>query len=303
MQKQLLITGLITMLGVISNIFAYPISPRPLRLLVIESQHIIVGYVVKTYEKKKEENEWNTRIAKIAILESLQGNLSKDTIEIEFNPNMGCPAPDRYFDSTYVISFFDKNDQNGKFYTHALSYGAKTLDMDEIRIYKQRILEIQKILKIRNKKKQRIETVEWLVKCAENETTRWEGTFELSPQSHFMSYYYGSRNIDYKNSITVSQRERLKNVLLNNDEDIDFGIVDVVYITNEIMIEEFLLTKLKNLKEEEYWIATDLMQRLIHKNVGDEMNEILEKFEEIRFDGDNIAELEKLVKKFIDLIE
>ena len=69
------------------------------------------------------------------------------------------------------------------------------------------------------------------------------------------------------------------------------------------MIEEFLLTKLKNLKEEEYWIATDLMQRLIHKNVGDEMNEILEKFEEIRFDGDNIAELEKLVKKFIDLIE
>jgi len=101
----------------------------------------------------------------------------------------------------------------------------------------------------------------------------------------------------------VGQRERLKNVLLNNDKDIDFGIVDVVYITNEIMIEEFLLTKLKNLKKEEYWIAIDLMQRLKHKNVGDEMNEILEKFEEIRFDGDNIAELEKLVKKFIDLIE
>ena len=80
MQKQLLITGLITMLGVISNIFAYPISPRPLRLLVIESQHIIVGYVVKTYEKKKEENEWNELITHISEDEAKKLNTLLDKL-------------------------------------------------------------------------------------------------------------------------------------------------------------------------------------------------------------------------------
>jgi hypothetical protein len=34
-------------------------------------------------------------------------------------------------------------------------------------------------------------TVDWLVKCAENEYTQWEGTFELSPEVIFMSSYHG----------------------------------------------------------------------------------------------------------------
>lgn len=146
---------LLTFFGLTSNIFAYPISPRPLRQLVTESQYIIVGYVVKTYDKKKDKDDWGTKVARIAVLENLQGKINKDTIEIEFNPNMICPAPDRYFDSTFVISFIDKDKKSGKFYTHALNYGSKTLKKEEIEIYKKRISEIQQILKITNAEQQR----------------------------------------------------------------------------------------------------------------------------------------------------
>jgi hypothetical protein len=89
---------LLLILGTTSDLFAALIEPRPLRKLVIESEYIIVGYVVKTTEKKILEGEWTNRIAKIAVLENLKGDIKKDTIEIEFNPNISCPYPDRYYD-------------------------------------------------------------------------------------------------------------------------------------------------------------------------------------------------------------
>jgi hypothetical protein len=174
-------------LGLSIDLLAYPISPRPLRKLVMDSEYIIVGYVSKTYDRAKDKDDWGAKGAKIVVLERLQGNIKEDTLEISFNPNMMCPEPDRYFDSTFVISFINKRD--GKYHTCALSYGAKTLKQEEIEIYKTRIFEIQRLLKITDKERQFQEIVEWLVKCAEKEATRWEGVFELSPDSDFMSYY------------------------------------------------------------------------------------------------------------------
>ena len=184
-------------LGFISTVFAFPIPQRPLRQLVIESQYIIVGYVIKIYDKEnnvKEENgkiviRFGPKIAQIAVLENLQGQIKKDTIEIEFNTRMICPEPDNYLDKTYVISFIDKK-EDGKFRTHALSYGAKTLKLGEIEIYKKRISEVQQILKIKDENTQFDKTVEWLLKCAENPVTRWEGVTELSGGSVFLNQHF-----------------------------------------------------------------------------------------------------------------
>lgn len=271
--------------------------------MVIESHFIIVGYVVKTYENKKSKDDWGSMIAKIVVLENLQGEIKKDTIEIEFNPNMICPAPDRYFDSTYVISFLDKDTENGKFRTTALNYGAKTLKKEEIEIYKQRIAEVQQILKIRDKEKQFSETVEWLVKCAENETTRWEGTYELSPESNLMSYYSQDKKQNFKSVLNVEQKERLKKALLTSNEMVDFGLVDLVYKNNEVLIDDFLFGKLKALKEDDYWIADEFMNRLKHKNNSVEMMKVLEEYEKLRFEYDKKDQLAKTIEQFIKLIE
>ena len=294
---------LLTFIGLTNNIFAYPISHKTLRKLVSESQYIIVGYVVNTFDKKKDKDDWGFKIARIAVLENLQGEIKKDTIELEFNPNMICPAPARYFDSTYVIAFLDKDKKSSKFYTHALNYGSKTLKKDEIDIYKLRILEIQQILKISNKENQFSETVEWLVKCTENETTRWEGTFELSPESNFMSYYSQDKKQNFKSVINSNQKGRLKKALLNSNEMVDFGLVDLVYKDNNTQIEDFLFSKLKNLKEEEYWIADNFFNRLKYKNNSKEMNEVLEDFDKLQFEYDKKDELKKTIEKFIKLIE
>jgi hypothetical protein len=261
-----IIISLLILVELSSNCFAYPITPRPLRALVAESEFIILGYVVKTFENKNENNPWTSKIAKITVLENLQGKMDKDTIALIFCPNMICPAPDEYYDSTYVISFL-KKDKNGKFYTHALSYGAKTLKKKDIEIYKQRILEIQQILKITDSEEQKRETVEWLVKCAEHEITSWEGTFELNSIIDYKKYDSCDTcdfKQDFNKRLNSEQKERLKLALLNFKQEVDFHLVNLVYEGNEKQVDVFLLNKLRILKEVDFWNADSFMDRLLY---------------------------------------
>ncbi len=294
---------IIIIIGLTNQLFAYPISPRPLRQLVIESEYIIVGYVASTYKiKAKEEYDYGYTVAKIAILENLQGQIGKDTIEIQFNPNMICPSPARYFDSTFVISFINKG-KDGKFYTQALSYGAKTLNKNEIEIYKNRIYEIQEILKICDPEMKLLEIIEWLVKCSEVETTRWEGTYELSPESDFMSYYANEKTPNIKSFLTVSQKNRLLLALTLSKELVDFGLVDLVYMGNERIVDSILIKELKSLNKDNYWFANEYMSRLLKSNFKPGMKEILESFENIQFSNSRENEQKELIDKFIKLLK
>lgn len=295
------ILSIIIIIGVSNDLFAALLAPRPLRQLVIESEYIIVGNVVKITEKERLENEWTNRIAKISVLENLQGEIKKDTIEIEFNPDMSCPYPDRYYDSTFVIAFLDWDKKRGKFFTHALSYGAKTLSKKEIEIYKQKIFEIQQILKIPDKEKQRIETIEWLVTCAENTVTRWEGIEDLSKNQKIDSSSSIDRNQIF--DINTSQKERLKNVLLNLNGYVDFELVNLVYKGNESEIDGFILQKLKSLDNPDCANYVSYLYLLKHKNTSKEMDEVLGKFNKLIIDCNNPKAFKQTIEKFIQLIE
>jgi len=303
MMKKIQFVLLYIFISLTEKTFAYPISPRPLRQLVIESESIVIGYVVKTYNKNKEGADWFRNMAKIVILEKLQGSIKDDTIEIIFYPGMICPAPEIYYDSTLVISFIDEFD--GSYYTHAHSYGAKTLTKEEIAIYKNRIQEIQKIQKIANKEEQLTNTVDWLVKCAEIETTRWEGIFELMPESDFMSIFSIDKNQNFRKLLTEEHRERLKKALLKTKEINyrEFGLVDLLYKGNKSEIEDFLIIRLKDLKEDNYWFADEYFNRLKHRSKSESVKLILEQFESIEFKNRYRKEIRKIIEDFLILVE
>src|SRR5688572_31974676 len=105
--------GLCLLIGVavITNAFSYPISPRPLRKLIIESEFIVAGHVkdVRSSEKKKEKEYWGGYIAEIVIMEVLQGQIKETSIEVAFNPNYICPQPARYKKDTDVLVFLKKS--------------------------------------------------------------------------------------------------------------------------------------------------------------------------------------------------
>ncbi|NNT72411.1 hypothetical protein HKT18_09315 [Flavobacterium sp. IMCC34852] len=290
-----------------ANAITYPISPRPLRMLVSESKHIIVGHVIKvekiTRKINRKQSDTDT-FAYIVVNERLQGSIKDDTIKIEFEPGMICPASDMYYENTDVLAFLDE--ENGKYATHALSYGSKTLDKEGIAIYKERIQEIQSILKVDNTIEQLKQTVEWLVKCAENHYTQWEGTFELSPDSHFMSFYSRSKAPDFELLLSNDQKERLKTALIKSADQsyLDLGLVDLVYEGNENEIDALMLKNLKALVDEDYnWFASDYMQRLVHLNNSDEANKLIKDFDDVIMDYDKDKKGKAIILKFISLIE
>lgn len=276
-------------------------------MLVLESNHIIVGHVIKvekiTRKINKKQIDTDT-FAYIVINERLQGNIKEDTIRIEFEPGMICPAPDMYYENTDVLAFLDG--ENGKYSTHALSYGSKTLNKEGLAVYKDRIQEIQLIFKEGNPTEQLKQTIEWLVKCAENKYTQWEGTFELSPNSHFMSFYSRSKNTDFELFLSNNQKERLKIALIKSEEQsyLDLGLVDLVYEGNEAEIDALMIKSLKASAEEDYnWFAQDYMRRLVHLNNSDETNKLIDDFDDVILDYDKEKKGKEIILKFISLIE
>lgn len=291
-----------------NSIFAtiYPITPRPLRKLVIESDAAIVGKVVSVYDKKYEGKKKKRiyhpsyKVAKIVVIEVLQGKVTNDTIEILFEPNMICPSPAMYYEKTSVIAFLDKN-KNGGYSTHALSYGSKTLDSIGISIYKKRISEIQKILKIQDSISKRTETIEWFVKCAENETTSWEGVFELSDVKEFSN----EPDNKFKALLNDDQKARLKKAYLSSTQSAyyDFNLSDLIYDENKLEIDSILLERLRKLPEEDYYYASDYILRLKHKNTSQEMETLLKKYYEVQFENQKTEERNKIVVEFITMVE
>ena len=283
---------------------AYPIDPRPLRKLIIESEYIVIGHVKEVYDRKGRRNSFASAIARIEVREVLKGSIKSILIEVPYEPNMICPAPPRYKAGSEVVVFLDKGEK-GMFETHALSYGVREVTLPDIAVYRDRIREMQQILAIADTDQQFFETTEWLVKCAEHEATRWDGVYELSPESDFMSYYARSEQLPFKYMLAQEQKQRLRNALLATTVKgySDFGLVDLVYLGNEEVVSRYLLDGLKKLPQEHLWYAGEYMKRLNYTRGSQQLDTLIASFEEKQFEQGKADELKTIVQEFIALVD
>jgi hypothetical protein len=298
------VTIVLTVLITVDCSATYPIEPRPLRKLVGESEYIIIGHVIEIEELKRSDKSFDgNTIARIRIQDVLKGTIKDQIIEVLYNPNYICPAPATYYPNTDVLVFLDRS--KGSWHTHALSYGAKTLPAAELAAYRTRIIEIQNILAIADTYTQFFETVEWLVKCAEHPATRWEGTYELSPESDFMSFYARSEFKPFQSMLSEDQRQRLKAALFSSGESehVDLGLIDLVYRGNEKEVFDFLLNKLKQVRDEGLWIAGEYMGKLLLFKSTSDLEKLVEEFDSKRFETNDKTKLKKMVQEFVALVE
>lgn len=282
----------------------YPINPRPLRKLVLESEIIITGYVKDIVKIERKKNSYESVAAVIRVDDVLQGNVRETEITVPYPAGFICPAPPHYVKDTHVVVFLDS--EKGGYRTHALSYGVKTLEPAGVEIYKARIVELQKILKITDADEQFIQTTEWLVACAENPVTRYEGVYELSPDSDFMSYYDQEKAGSYAFMLTSEQKNRLKAALMNGEEGEyhDFGLIDLVYPDNEREIFTYMLTKLERISPQHLWFADGYMKRLRLSRDSEKLRGLIDEFEKKQFDYKLEAKarderLQKIVSEFV----
>jgi hypothetical protein len=301
MKIKIIITFLL--IGIGQNLFAYPITPRPLRKLVLESEFIVYADVIKIETIESDDN-WNDTKAVMVIREILQGKMKKDTIDVFFTPGMICPSPARYEKGTTVLAFLDK--QKKGYSTHALSYGSKTVDSIAFEVYKNRINEMQNILTLKSESEKNEKIINWLISCAVNPSTRWEGIYELSPQSDFMSYYdQDKKTFVRKYELNENQKIRLRKAFfeIKNLSYSDMGLIDLIVKKNDTELINFLIKELKESDIEKMWYKDFLMVRVAEFTDRDDLRKIIKEMEELDYmDKRRDEKSNQLAKEFIEKI-
>jgi hypothetical protein len=280
------------LMGIAVSAAAYPITPRPLRKLVLEAEVIVWADVLRI-EDVNDSDDWISTKAILLIHENLQSSTNQDTIAVFFSPGMVCPAPAHYEAGTSVLAFLRRSENKGEYVTHALSYGSKTMSEADYQIYKQRIIEMQDIIEHTKGEENVTKTIDWLLRCALNPVTRWEGVYELSPQSDFMSYY--DRDLDIlvpRVPLTGEQKLLIRHALFSIDTLTypDLGLVDLIASGKDIEVADFLVKQLGLQSAQTVWLRHELFIRILELSKREGLDELIRKYSELDYEDEEYDE-------------
>ncbi len=223
--------------------YAYPIPPRSLRQLYIDSELVVVADVKKT-EAGDREDDWSSGKATLQISSCLKGKTKNKSIVVYYAAGVFCPAPARYETGETVLAFLKSREKGGGYRTYALSYGAKALTKSELGFYLARIKELKNILVIKEEGERLKETTAWLVKCAENEATRQEGLLDLDGPSRYYSTKEKKPEPKFLKYLNEDQKNRLVAILESakpGKDGMPYDILTVMSILSKTTEDEELL--------------------------------------------------------------
>ncbi|MCH2046866.1 MAG: hypothetical protein MK212_22320, partial [Saprospiraceae bacterium] len=279
-----------------------PIKPRPLRLLVTEAPYIVYADVIDVthygWKAGPDKDE-----AVLLVKEVLQGRLSTDTLIVSFNSNLICPWPPSYKEGAKVLAFLRESKNEEVYKTCALSYGVKEIEEKGYRVYKERIEEMQGILKIKNKRKKEQATVDWLITCTNHISTRWEGVFDLGRSSDFM-FYLDRRSMTIKPRIELSreQSKRLRTSCFSIDnlayEDRKF--IELIRQKEDKELLVFLIQDLKTSPIEDLPKKEFVMKLIVELTKREDLKATVSKIRKLDLmDKERAAKLIEIIKQFI----
>jgi hypothetical protein len=269
----------------------YPIAPRPLRRLIEEAEFIVTARVreadAETAAELRAGDPWGGgSVVLLDIERRIQGDPGADTIA-QINRGWICPAPAHYEPGTRVLAFLDRSD-DGTFETHALSYGAKTLDEEGMAVYLDRIAEQLEIQRMPPGEERERAQIEWFVRCAEHPLTRWEGAYELAPRGDFMAHYDRDQPLQDPEHVSEAQKIRLRDALLSA-RVFDAGercLEELLVDDPDPRVLTWLVDRLRDVHEEVerdgYGTSNWLVERIARRDPRRPVRDLAAKFESMR---------------------
>jgi hypothetical protein len=167
------------------------IPPQPLRTLYKVSERVVVARVGdrQVLQTDEEAESASVRIP-LHVTENVKGSpagvvylhrdeyVGKDAAEVAEEVTMmynGRVVPQLKRGERFL--FFLEPREGGGYEVNDGSYGIKQLSDDDLKVYLERLKELAEMT--RQGKEDKHALVEWLVRCAEQPATRWEGAYEL----------------------------------------------------------------------------------------------------------------------------
>lgn len=310
---------------------AFPIDPQTLLTLTGGSE-LIVSARVERITLIKREDGFNTGIARLNILSVVKGQEGILSVDVYYEPDMVCPGPPHYEEGATVLAFLTRGKRTPDYVTVGLSYGAKSLNNRAIEVYTARIRELIEIERQTDPNTRQEQLVEWLVRCAEEPITRWEGAYDLL-DSHEMKKMIemekeekkaqGDQEVavdageEWKNDVldltallTKEQKGRLTAALYRASSlsSREMDLIGLVEIWGDDNLVPFMWSYLKASKTDSHWETSRLMFKLATLLKNQEASELSEKFEKVIYsnskeEAEREQEKKAILQQFIESIE
>ena len=283
---------------------AFPIQPQPLRQLCADSELIVVAKVEQVVSVTDKDGYSHSK-ALLRISTMLKGDERNEFAEVLFSPNMICPAPPTYPEGGTVIAFLYRKEGDQFYRTAGLSYGTKVVPEKEAQIYIERIREILKILKSDESPAKEEQIIEWLVRCAEEPVTRWEGAYELFSSNNMTPAQESNHSYGFAAKLTQQQKSRLSDALFRSTTISG----DDLYLINFLKDKEgerlipFILKYLNTIVDDPPYYTDNLMKIISDNLKSKQAARLTKSFDKISYDQKKKAERKAILKEFISLIE
>jgi hypothetical protein len=251
--------------------------PQPLRALYKSSELIVVARV---RDSRKVEHDGDAVLMKSAltISSTLKGQTRKSTVYV-YDWLYGEEAEPRFVIGDDLLVFLKRREEKqtrktkDDYEVNDSRYGVKKLSAADRAVYVSRIKELREI---KQPEVNSPEIVEWLVRCAEEPATRWEGASELARSARAL------REGDQKDEEDPDAEE-------SDDDDVDEPSVasagvaaakeaeDITPANDEEVSETTLISMLTSGQKER--LAAALFGTVV---VGDEELELIEIEKDLR---------------------
>lgn len=255
---------------------AIAIMPKPLRVLYNQSDLVVVARAgsSKTVENQRDAHLIKTTLLVSAVLKGTDNGKPVDVYHWSYG-NLEGPLGG----SDGMLLFLNQSQLEAKgkprvgYVIDDTSYGLKKLASGDLKSYLDRIAELSQISVEHGPVNAAL--TEWLVRCAEDPATRWEGAYDLiqsierdsdetasdkSAESTDQTSQADDSGAAQENEsdaeprfatlLTVEQRERLMNALFSTEQlqDRDVELIELVQRFKERRLAPFLIEQLRRLE-------------------------------------------------------
>lgn len=164
--------------------------PVPLRELYMTSKRVVIARAGQSalLPTINEHGYDNTPLrTSFYVSRTLKGEKEEEVVHVyQWLYGEDRAVPEDFAEGKTLLLFLADREEGEGYRVTDYRYGAKQLSDDDLKVYVKRIEELEVILRDKEPDKKKI--VEWLVRCAEEPATRWEGAYELNTSQTSLSY-------------------------------------------------------------------------------------------------------------------
>jgi hypothetical protein len=153
-------------------------QPQTLRSLYMQSDLVVVAHLADSVQAQESSGPSTLLKTKLLVSETWKGEADPKGVALfHWVWKMGGQIDRAPGAGEHLLLFLTRRETNDGYDITRDSYGVRIISSAELKVYRRRVEELGVIM--RQNPPDKGDLVEWVVRCAEDPATRWDGAYEL----------------------------------------------------------------------------------------------------------------------------